>query len=526
MQELIILFIKYKFFILATVLTGLHIFFVVKRRSYKKQIRNQVLLVKQLLKTNDSNRPVSQNINLFHQDLSKQIEIAIWIKQSWESFYQVFHRNQMAGNSMIPLVEDHFDEYEFTQELGNRNVLALLPGVFLTIGILTTFLGLTLATYGLDVQSSNQMSYLISGIGFAFVGSIIAIGLSLYWQLSDHRTYYPFLLQQYDELLDTLQHAFPSNESTFFLEKIVETQKSQMEDFKTFLSETFIQNFVHQIGSTLHFHLKTTQSMMKETLNETAANQVADLDKMGHQLVESLGKITEEPIQELRNTLYQTVQWQEKAHSDMTELLHSLQESVSKQVEIGEKTTDLTTMIQQNASHLSEYQSVLQLNISELNETTNKHRELQIVFMDLLEKITAERQQIQQQLSEQLQQIDQRSVQLKEHWSDTHLMIKEVNEQLGESTDRFVQHMHSGLEQTFIQFDTALTNSVNSLASGVGTLETLFQELPTQVEQLNDHVSEINNKLSKAISDANQSIIQAIREVQRQTEVLSQKSWS
>lgn len=336
-------------------------------------------------------------------------------------------------------------------------------------------------------------------------------------------------------------------------------------------------------------------------------------------------------MQELGNTLRQTVKWQENMHGDMSELVQSLQYSAIKQTEMAEKTTTLTTEIQHYTSRLLVYQSALQSMISELNGTTNKNKELQIVTADLLDKITAERhayqsyaeaasiqlrenakqmahhtdiqnqlhkdyqgltagwyqtvdvvqkltstnidlldkvssqteqfskistqlkevlsavtetshthikaftdvqemqhqlhterEQIQHQLSEQLQQMDQRSAQLKEHWTSTHHMIKELNEQLNESSNRFVQHMNRGLEQTFIQFDTALTNSVNALSSGVGTLESLFQELPTQVEQLNHHVGEINHTLSKSISEANQSITQAIREVQHQTEVLSQ----
>lgn len=501
MQEFIILLIKYKFFILVTALTGLHIFFVVKRKSLMKQVRHQVSLIEQLCKTNDS-----KTIDLFHKELQKQTEVCIWIKQSWERFNQAFHRNQTAGSSMIPSIEDHFDEYGFTQELGNRKVIEWVPGIFLGIGILSTFLGLTLSIPGLYVDF-NQMPYLMNGIGFAFVGSITVIGLSLYWQISNDRTYYPFLLQQYDKFLNVLQRAFPSEEPTL---------KSQLEDFKTFLADGF-----QQMNETFTSHLQATQSMMKETLTRNTENQTAVMEKMAHQLVESL----EEPMQQLGKTLHQSVEWQEKIHSDMAELVKSLQNSVTHQTKMVEKTTVLATEIQQNAKHLSKYQAALQPNITKLNETTNEQRELQMIFADLLSKITAERQQIEQQLIKQLQQMDDRAAQLKEHWSDTHCMIKDVNEQLSESTDRFVQHMHSGLEQTFTQFDTALTNAIRTLASGVGTLETLFQELPIQVEQLNHQVGEINGKLSKSISDANESILQAIQEVQHQT-VLSQKSRS
>lgn len=554
MQELIILFEEYKPIILVTVLTVLQIFFVIKRSRLKKQIRNQVLLIKKLLSTNDSKHPIFENMNYIHHELQTHTGVSIHMKQSWESFYQVFQRNHMAGNSMVPSIEDHFDEYEFTQELGNRKIFEWLPGIFLIIGILPTFLGLTLSTYYLDVKNAHfmdQVIYVMSGVGIAFFISIIAIGFSLFWQISDQRTYYPFLLKQYDELLDALQQAFPSDE-----------------DLKTFLSQTFIQSFVQQITSTLTPHLEANQSIMKETLNRTTEDQVSNTEKIINQVVESLGNMIGDQMQELGHVLRQTVQWQEKVHSEMTKLVQSLQKSAIKQIEMVEKTTVLTTEIQQHASHLSEYQTVCHSSISEMNDTTNKNRELQISITNLLEKITAqtaqfsetsiqleevlssvneishtnikffdeiqemqhnlhaERQQIQQHVSEQLQQMDHRSSQLKEHWSDTHLMIKEVNKQLNESTDRFVQHMHSGLEQTFTQFDTALTDSVRALASGVSTLKILFQELPTQVEQLNHHVGEINSTLSKSITDANQSITQAIREVQHQTEVLSRISWS
>lgn len=638
MQEFIILFGKYQFIILATVLAVLQIFFVIKRSRVKEQIQKQVLLVKQLLKTYDSNHPIFQNITYFHNELEKHTEVSNWIKQSWESFYQRFNKKQIIGNSMIPLIEDHFDEYQFTQELGNRKVFEWLPGIFLTIGILPTFLGLYLSIFYLNTKNISfidQATHLMNGVGIAFLVSIIATGLSLFWHISDRRTYFPFLLKQYDELRDVLQQAFPGDEPSSSLHTLIETQKSQMEDLKTFLSDVFIQRLAEQITSTLTPHLEGAQSMMKETLSRTTENHVAGMEKMIKQLVESLSELAGEQMQELGQVLRQTAQWQEKIHGENVQLAQSLQDSAIKQKELVEKTIVLSTQVQQHTSHFSEYQTAFQSMISEMNDTTNKNKELQIIFTDLLEKITAERlayqaytetataqlqkntekieqytnfqnklqqeyldittqwnqvgnvmhklnianselldkfnsqteqftrtssqleevlstvnvisrtnikffediqqmrhhlqaerQQIQQHLSEQLQQMDHRSTQMKEHWLSTHHMIKELNEQLNESSKCFVQHMHSGLEQTFTQFDTALTSAVNSLASGVGTLESLFQELPTQVEQLNHHVGEINSTLSKSITEANQSITQAIREVQHQTEVLSRSSWS
>src|SRR5690606_35276052 len=78
-------------------------------------------------------------------------------------------------------------------------------------------------------------------------------------------------------------------------------------------------------------------------------------------------------------------------HSDMSELVQTMQDAAKEQSLMVEKTTTLTGQINNYTEKITDYHTVMENMIHKLNETTDKNGQLQINISDLLEKMTAER---------------------------------------------------------------------------------------------------------------------------------------
>jgi uncharacterized phage infection (PIP) family protein YhgE len=140
------------------------------------------------------------------------------------------------------------------------------------------------------------------------------------------------------------------------------------------------------------------------------------------------------------------------------------------------------------------------------------------------ERIDGEKNHLQQMLTTQLEQMDQRLKTLRDQWNETHQLMQEVNERMSGSAKHFAEQLHKGLERTFNQFDEELSKAVQTLASGVHSLEDLLTELPNHIEAFNHHVGDFHEKLGQSIKETHGSISKAIQELNQTTERLLQQS--
>jgi len=140
---------------------SLWIWLFFKLRSSKKSILNDI----------DSDfKYVKENKNL---------------KESW-CLYESHLFDYKGKKKTEDFAEDYFNNSVLDKSLNMRFWLSV-PGVFVGIGILGTFAGLTLGISGFNLESSieiqNSIKSLLGGIGTAFLTSLHGIGISIIFSL-------------------------------------------------------------------------------------------------------------------------------------------------------------------------------------------------------------------------------------------------------------------------------------------------------------------------------------------------------
>lgn len=152
-----------------------------------------------------------------------------------------------------------------------------------------------------------------------------------------------------------------------------------------------VNGVADSIQKSLAPQMERTEKMMTDLMQTTTVNQSEGMQQMVNQFVTQLNELTGDHMKNLGEALNNTVEWQKKVHEEMGALVQSMQDSAAGQSAMVDKTTVLTEQIHNYTERITDYQTVLERTVSELNETTEKNSELQKVTADLLDRMTEER---------------------------------------------------------------------------------------------------------------------------------------
>ncbi|WP_046215915.1 hypothetical protein [Paenibacillus wulumuqiensis] len=379
-----------------------------------------VFQFKKIFSSYDSSQKAATLINEKLEELKKEVDVNqrflefdkwlenqknSYIKQSvlpsWKQYYEKFQFYQKEGIVFTPDIYDFFFEEPLVQEFGKRKFAEIIPGIFLSLGILGTFFSIAIGVSGLSISGETDtmqagIEKLLQGMQMKFSSSIAGILFSLIWQWLDKSKYYPKLINSFNQIRQSLDEAFPTQDSSTVIYTMNKNQEQQMKDFQTFLSDVLIPNMVHGVAESIQKsitpHLEQTQQIMGDLIQSSSVNQAQGMQQMVDQFVTQLNELTGDHMKNLGEALHSTIEWQQKVHEEMGALVQSMQDSAKEQSTMVEKTTLLTEQIHEYTEHITYYQSVLETTVEGLNKTTEKNSQLQSVTTTLLEKMTEERQ--------------------------------------------------------------------------------------------------------------------------------------
>lgn len=282
------------------------------------------LLFRQIQKTMESGRDAA-NIRNILKELQNEMDIPErfnkmndWILQQegeylkkfvrpgWIAFYKRYIHQENAMR--IPDVYDYFQEEELVHNYGRRRFIELIPGIFLSIGILGTFIGIATGVSGLNPDGNSEemrsgIGILLHGMQTKFWSSIVGIVASLIWQFIDKNFLLPQLQSTYLDIRESFDEAFPTQDQNTILQQMLENQKSQMNDFQIFMSEQLIPQMITGFNDTLKQSLlppmEQTQVLMNELITSASVNQIDGVKQLTAEVMNSLNEITGEHMKNL-----------------------------------------------------------------------------------------------------------------------------------------------------------------------------------------------------------------------------------
>ncbi|CQR46611.1 Chromosome partition protein Smc [Paraliobacillus sp. PM-2] len=382
------------------------------------------------------------------------------LEKSWKKFYWEYSSTE---EHYIPDVYESFKEDQIVYKYGRRKLVETLPAVFVSLGILGTFWGITSGITGINSNAGvdelqGGINTLLSGMEFAFYSSIAGIVISLIYQLCDRIFFYRMISKNFDLLMSDLDKAFPIKTEGSLLEEMVKTQQEQMNDLKTFFADEFVTKLTTGISETvqqsLNPHLERSNEIMETVVQNTTEAQGEKLNEMVNYFVESLNEVTGDHMKDLGEALNKTVEWQEKVHGEMSALVEELSNVAEKQSEMAKNTTDLSEQMNEYTETLSDYQGKLITSTQELSSITEQNTSLLEQMRSLSHEMNDRHKESEDNFANRLDQMNHTMKRITELGAVMNDMQEETK-----TTIESLSYANESIDQSIIN-NTKLTDSL------------------------------------------------------------------
>jgi len=481
------------------------------------------------------------------------------LSSAWELYIRV--ARQADWSDGIPNPVPFFTQERLIDVPAQRRLAEAVPGFLTAIGILGTFVGLSVGLSQISPENlgtpeglRRSVVPLLDGMRLAFFSSIVGILSSILWSAAD-RLHLRMAQAKLAALHDRLDAIFPPVLETELLQEMVRHQREQLGNLKSFLSDYLIpqmvSGFQDAISQTLVPEVNRTLEVMEGIGRSVGEKQLEGVAEMVDTFIESLNESLDDQMRELAQVLRETVEWQRTVKLELSDLLQAIQEAGEAQqqalqaahqllVQIGEASEAFIHQKERLAEGTRALEGVLERLVA-ANDQTQRSLEL----ADQVEtRLSALRDQLVQETSKQFQEMralwdetrqDLAGVveDIQEVLEDLPTISQQVVEHTREITGRindeleaFYQKMHGGLEQTFNAFDEHLARATETLGGVVEDMREVLEDLPAISKQIARQTEEISSQMAStaaAVQDAATDLSGGLEQAQEQAvEVLSE----
>lgn len=479
-------------------------FFVVLLLSYLiprwKELTTLKYIKKQLIAMQEE-QPSNLNkaIDVNFENVSKHSRY----KKQWSKYYTRITKKESDEKIKI---EPFFGLDAMHEALDKRGILDIGGGTHVSLGVLGTFIGLSVGLAELNMINPDALrtgvTGLIGGMKVAFYTSVLGVSLSILWTFIDR-----FLAGRIDRIID-----WHSNEMSYLLnvddeeiflnrlEKITQEQSNQMKTIFSDALEHVMQPFVQsvELGNQQMTRSLAQVSSQMEKQSDISEEHLKYLKDQGQdvssKLVDEISKGTNETIEQFVMMMESSKTAQSEMFGGMTEIAKQLESNVVSQQVMFDNTERLVSMFNTLSEEMGQTQTKYTSSFQHLDGLSEDLRQMQVLQKDSVP--------LQQSIIDKNEKFMERSdqlvnslIQLAESQDRVQReTLDELIEKTNVVSERFEQ-LASNVQQAATEQNTAALQSkefVEKMGSnlvaiqGITTpIERAFQSLGQLTEELN-----------------------------------------
>lgn len=393
--------------------------------------------------------------------------------------------------------EHFFNTHSLARGVTDSRLLAAVPSFLIAIGVLGTFVGLTVGLSGLELGDDADVDALRDGIHAMIAGAAVAFATSVWGVLlsvgvNAYEKFWETWIRRYvARLQDQVDHLFPRLTSEHSLNDIAGSSLESQKALQT-LHEKIgeqLQEKLEAAGS--HFQQSLVdgiQAVMRESLDkmnaEASQQSTETLEKLVEQFMQRMGETGEEQRKLLDNASHNM----QGAVNQLGEQMSSLVSELSQQQEAARERSDeqrqqaeatSQRLQDDNERRLSNLQEQFERLMSELGTRAEEQQER----ADLRER---DRQERMQQGLDAYGQAQKR----------TETVVSQFVEHQQQHSERVEAQLSSLLEH--LESATgSIERSSTSLATGAGHLDDMGQNLQQATSGLQGPVRDMTQRLGE-----------------------------
>jgi len=423
----------------------------------------------------------------------------------------------VEGHPELCPIDEHFSDDAIIHTLGKTQIADMAPGIFTTLGILGTFVGLFVGLQQFHWTNAgalqDSITGLIAGIKIAFQTSIYGISFSLVFSFLYRRFIEETRTRLDDFLFDYGQYVIPNSSQRPFA-MLVELQKQETEQMRVF-AETFSISMAENLNKTFLPTLERIDTMMTQFVNVASRTQTEGLDLVVNKFVENMNSALGNQFQDLSTQLADINEWQKSVHLQSTELIQKIQDTA-------EHLTDVDVMATRVINQFSDYLAELKKSHSlasdifaqasaiatKLGDTIETQKDSVEKMVDIQKAQSENLEQIKKSQDESLTKIQNSLTMFSEKIEESVAQSGDVIDHLTATVDQALKKMevtindimarfnqsqetlNSGIvtayQKTFEAFDSSLAEIASHLSVTIKGIEDSVDELPSVVQKLSD----------------------------------------
>lgn len=428
-----------------------------------------------------------------------------------------------------PDIRDYFNE-ELVDSVVMAEISEQIPGVMTGLGILGTFIGLTIGlskfNLGSDIDTSlmqTSISGLLEGIKTAFITSIFGVVYSLLFNFF-YKKIYTNICEVMDEFIVCYEREMISSPQNDLLTSFVRSQEIQTES---------LRNFADNISAAMAKQLNELLQPTVEKLNSSVDNF---LDKSVRSHNESLDVIVNAFVDNMNSSLGN----QFKAFGD------TISELNSKQLENNERMQAVVDTICRNSADINSVNSSLENSLKSFNGFIDKMEDYQSNINGANEALFKRIEKINEYNDRQadlLANLEKAQSEFNETADKIRQCIDEYNRISSDFGDRSAAAFDS-LNASIISFDEQNSEFIEELrkalieelkAGKAATVEqnqlisdTLAKAVKSSGDILEAQIqkaNEISSSLNKSMTDSAKALRDAYRDMDKDVSIVLKKTY-
>lgn len=483
-----------------------------------------------------------QNVNVYFESLSQEMEDSDLIKGIWRKYQRTLI--SIPGNDGLEKYstvesESYFSVAAFTEGM-KGGLWSGLAGTFTGIGILGTFIGLTIGLAGVDTSStgalSSSISGLLGGMSTAFVTSIFGIVSAIVFGVwhSQNMKRFGDAVSRFTDALD--QVFIRKSVEEILLEELAESraQRAAMEQLSTDMAISIcdhlpdvLDQLVEKMDSAMKGNLDTMlaglserQDKQTEQLMQISSNTnslvIGGFDQLGDVLKKGVGQGAEELGNSLKNL-----------SSDIASLAEGIRDILDRSTKASSEANQKTLDALNEA--ISKMNETMEGMANKQTEETDKNiqrmtalmEEMKTTMKDIFDEMSASAKEQRTEIGE----IAKDSAdQTKENLGAINASVKELMAEIADQMQQMQSMMDTHekhMQETLDQMRQAVSSSGNVVNAAGKTVEAAGKTAKVFVEAADD-VSMKLKTAAEPLQKAAQPLQQAAASLDSGVQVLAQ----
>lgn len=483
-----------------------------------------------------------QNVNVYFESLSQKMENSDLIKGIWRKYQRTLisipGKDGLEKYSTVES-ESYFSVTAFTEGM-KGGLWSGLAGTFTGIGILGTFIGLTIGLAGVDTSStgalSSSISGLLGGMSTAFVTSIFGIVSAIIFGVwhSQNMKRFGDAVSRFTDALD--QVFIRKSVEEILLEELAESraQRAAMEQLSTDMAISIcdhLPDVLDQLAEKMDSAMKGNLDTMLVGLSERQDKQTEQLmqissntrslvsggfDQLGDVLKKGVGQGAEELGNSLKNL-----------SSDIASLAEGIRDILDRSTKASSEANQKTLDALNEA--ISKMNETMEGMANKQTEETDKNiqkmtalmEEMKTTMKDIFDEMAASAKE---QRTEIGKIAKDNADQTKENLGAINASVKELMAEIADQMQQMQSMMDTHekhMQETLDQMRQAVSSSGNVVNAAGKTVEAAGKTAKVFVEAADD-VSMKLKTAAEPLQKAAQPLQQAAASMDNGVQVLAQ----